>query len=400
MAVPIVNGQPVTPYFPIQVAAALRFIDANGDLVTQMFPTGDSVQTDSPTSGYISLIGANVGTLKTQLAQVNTILTQYAATLTSLQNQITAIQTSGATFIPNVNGGCLNGNTPTPVDTAVTLLIASYCPYVTVWGTPTALNQAILAEGSATLNTAPAFSQNSVMSGLTGWKSSPSTIADSLNNNWLTTLDSRAGITKALAAVTPTCSQVIVAFQAVHVSSTVFNIYFNGYTFIPTGYTDNGSTIQITDGQGGILLTTFNIVTQSTAGTPLSLSTSGSTLSSSAAIYTVQVNSNVQNISIGLTCQKTVLQTVTASGTGLSTFDIGNYTSGSTSASTYSIVQGLTYTPRFVALTPKNTFSAFVINSDQNSRTFLTYVQGGAFINTTSAPSPTGTFNIDWIAYR
>jgi len=321
---------------PLQLPNALRYVDANGNPVYQLYLTD-----------FSSLVGSTTGQQVTQIASINQILATYQTTLTSLQSQITAIQTSGATFIPNVNGGCLTTpvNTVIPVDTAATLLIANSCAYNTILGTTTALAQAVVAQPSG-LNLLPAFSQSGTMSGLAGWNSNPLTIAASESNQWIAYGDARTGISRALAAVTPTCSQVIVDAQVtLPAFGTGFNIYFDGYTFIPTGYTDNGSSIRITDSNGNTALNGINIITQSTTNQPYNFATSGTTLQSGLT-YTVFINSNVTNSSLGLTCQKTIIRTPTIlnpipSGGDFPKVIINNSylaQTGSISGATYSVV--------------------------------------------------------------
>lgn len=380
---------------PLSVAAALRYIDANGVEVSKLFP-----------NDYLSLTGSATGTLKTQYQQVVQILSQYNTRITILETEVAAILTSGATNMPYVNGQCLyNDNILHPVDDAFNRLALSYCNYVNVLGTPTALASSIVLQTASVLNALPAFSQNSAMSGLANWSSVPTTIAASFGDLWLAYLDARTGISTALAAVTPTCAQVIVNYQAVMNNFYAgMYMYFNGYSFIPTGYADNGSTIQITDGIGGVLLQSFNILTQSTASVPLVLNTSGSTLSPTVISYQVAVNSNIKNNALNIVCQKTMVSTVSnpysSSSTRVLGGDFGNFslmTSGNTSA-TYILTNNLNYTPRFASVTPKNgaTGQLFVNTGGYN----LIYLATGLQIVFASSISFVGLINIDFITYK
>lgn len=392
------------PYFPIQLPANLKFIDSSGNPVSQLYPTAATAQQNNPQNSALSLNLAATNTIINQINEINVILNNYQITLNSLQTQITAIQTSGATAIPQVNGYCLNGNTVVPINVATALLISNTCQYNSILGTPTALASSVLAECN-NLNTSPAFSQNSTMSGLVGWQTTPTTIAAAVNNIWLTNCDSRAGITKALAAVTPTCSQVIVGYEAImNDFSTGMNFYFQGYTFVPDGYTDNGSNIQITDNGSNILLQNINIITLSNTPGAYVVNTSGSTLSPTSPFYNITVNSNVVNASLGLTCQKTTLMTVAnpASATPVGPNgqcrcpNIGNYTAIVTSGVTsIPIITSLSYMPRMVTYVPKNFFTGQWVGAQVP---YLTYTLGGAFI-TIGAIGAGGTIDIDWIAW-
>lgn len=398
------------PYIPIQLPANLKFIDASGNPVSQLYPTAINAQLNTPQTSAISNGLAAISTNIDQINQINLILNQYQTTLTSLQNQITAINTSGAVALPNVNAYCLSTppNLSVPLNVATTLLISNACSYNNVLGTPTALANAILAQCD-NLNTLPAFGSNSDMAGLVGWSTSPTTIANTINNQWISYCDARAGITKALAAVTPGCSQVIVDYQAVINNFALgMYFYFQGYTFIPDGFTDNGSGIKITDNGSGILLQNIDIVTLSNTSGPYVVNTSGSTLSSQSPYFIVQVTSNVTNTSLGLTCEKVVTKTIyPAYGpapigpNGQCCPDIGNLTytfntSGGTTAVT--LMSGLSYTPRFVAVTPKDitTHGQFF-----SYGYWIQYVYGGAILhNSTSAGFDNVTINVDWMAFR
>ena len=391
---------PLQPYVsntPLVVAKNLRFLSQAGILVTEMLPIGmvGTTVADSPTTGYISRIGA---VLSDQIDLYNTVevtLAQYQGNITSLDDRVTALEISGTT-IPSVNGYCYNKNSPILVTDMVELLTQDLCAYKPVLGTPSALTLAILAEGSAILNALPAFSQTSTMSALTGWVTSPETIADTINNLWVSYLDSRAGISTVLAAVTPTCAQVIIDFLPVYSSSTGnFNLFFSGYSFIPTGYTDGGSTIKITDGLGGILYTSLNVVTQSTTTTPLALSISGSTLSPTAASYTATLVSNVANASLGTTCVKTTIKNTSVEGGP--PFTTGEYAlSVSGSTTTFVITSRLSFTPTIVTVVANNSYTATQLSNAY----YMTYGPGTATLTFVSAIVTPGTFDINWIAYK
>jgi len=373
---------------PLTVAVNLRYNDANGDLVTKLYP-----------NDYEELIGSNVSTLKAQYQQVNALLASYNTRITTLEADVAELQSSGSNYMLTVTGTCLydNDGLPHNIDDAVNRLMGNTCSYNTILGTPTELASSISAMCSG-LSTLPAFSQNSAMSGLAGWITTPDTVADSNIDLWKAYCDSRAGITKALAAVTPTCAQVIVDYAVTLNNPLVFNLYFSGYTFIPTSYVDNSSTIKITDSSGNIYQTAFDIVTQSTTTDPLILQTSGSALSVTSDYYTVAVTSKVTSSSLGTTCEKVVFKTVTVgSTTGVGGYDIGNYTYDTSGTSSIQFISGLSYTPRFVAVTPKNSFTGGILG-DLNFSHTISYVAGGAVITFLGAPN--GILNMDYISYR
>ncbi len=244
---------------PLTVAANLRYFDANGDLVDKLFPLD-----------YISLTGASTSNLIVQVAQIDTILSQYSVRITALESAVNTIQTSGVTFMLYVNGGCFSSpiNTTMKINDAVTSIITNSCAYNTTLGTTTALASSISALGIASLNALPAYSQNSIMSGLTGWKTTLSTTADLENNLALAYLDARAGITQALSQSAITCADVKIVYAGVYnISARTITVYFYSSS-IPANFSGSGSssgTFTITDTAGNTYTQTFNLYT--TVGT-------------------------------------------------------------------------------------------------------------------------------------
>ena len=387
--------QPYVSNTPLVVAKNLRFLVA-GIPVTEMLPIGmvGTVVNDNPETGYISRIGAILSDQIDLYNNVELTLNQYLIDINSLDTRVTDLEISGTT-VPSVNGQCYNGNSAILVTTMTELLTYDMCQYKSALGTPGDLTSALGTYAPGTTNTLPAFSQNSTLSNLNGWLPTLTpTIADAFNNIWLAYFDTRGAIETVLEAVTPNCSQVIVDFQSVY-SSTAggFNLFFSGYSFIPSGYQDGGSTVTITDDQSGILYTGFNIVNQAGDTNPLFLSISGSTLSPTSAFYTVSVTSNVANATIGTICVKTVIHNSSLEGGAGSIYNIGNYTA-SISGTTATIVSGLTYGPRFVQITAKDNQTATELANGY----YLTYVNDGATLTLLSSAQT--TLNLDWIAYK
>lgn len=389
MAIPIwvPNTETVVP-------VGLRYTDANGDLVTKLFPLD-----------YLILVGQD-------LAIISGTTNQLLAAWAYQANQINIINAAIATIppeynTPEINPLCLGlSGTTVAIDVVLEAMVTAWCSYLNVTGGTTALATAITQQ-CPNLNSSPSFGvPGTSMSAITGWKNAPTTIADTLTNLWLTSCDSRSGIQNVLAAVTPTCAQVIVDYQVVLTSSdTVFNFYFNGYTFIPTGFVDNGSSIRITDLAGNIYIQTVDLPDQSLIPGPVSIAISGTTLQLNST-YTITVISNVENTNLGLTCEKTVIKNVNTNTVtpneccpDIGTFSY-SYISGTTVQNSYSFVSGLSYTPRFVGMTPRNQFTQKHLSG---FNPYLDYVPGGAtlmFAETTQPLIESGTFLYDYISYK
>lgn len=401
--------QPYVSNVPLQVAKNLRFQDDNGIPVTEMLPVGmnGTVVNDTPKTGYISRIGAVVSDQIDLYNQVVATLNTYGQNISTLQQQVAALELSGTT-IPIVNGHCFTGNANSPITTVVDLMATSVCDYNTVLGTTSALMQAILAEGASTLNVLSAFSQASAMAGLSGWISVPATIADSVNNIWLAYRDSRTGIANAISQLTPSCSQAVInfftRFSPGSGTTAGIGIYFSGYSFIPTAYTDNGSTISITDGVGGIYNTGVDIVARSQPGADrLFVGISGTSLAP-ATSYTVTLNSKIK--SSYNTCTTTVIHTTTETSCGDcsdsnisgSTFPhrTGTATIGTVSNNPTKIINGLPFIPSYADIQATDTASADILR--QYSHIFTFDGLGSVYITFSGASG--SNLNFRWIAYR
>jgi len=396
--------QPYVSNVPLVVSKNLRFDDSTGIPVTQMLPIGMNGNTvnDSPTTGYISRIGA---VLSEQIDLYNNVvitLNQYNQDISDLQSAVAALQISGNT-IPVINGKCFTGNALSPITTVTELIAVSACSYNAVLGTPSNLALAIVAETPAVLNPAPAFSiQAASMQSLSGWVTAPTTIADSVNNLWVSYLDSRAGIEKAINAITPTCAQNIIDFLPVYIpSSTTLNCFFSGYSFIPNTYVDAGSTLTIKDNIGGVFVKSFNIVNYSIAGAgALAVNISGTALSLSVPYYTIELNSVLQSEDGYTNCTKYVIKSsVTSTDQSTCCPNKGSFTISLTSGSskTFTFIGHLTFSPGYVGATPNDatTASYFITNPY-----FITPTSDGATMSLVSTPSRDITLNFNWIAYK
>lgn len=292
--------QPYVSNIPLQVASALRYTDANGDLVTQLYP-----------NDYTSLIGSATSTLKNQYIQVNQYLANYGAAITALQADVLALETSGVTNVTMVNGSCFSGNTAIAESVAVNYLIESMCSYKTALGTPSALSAATVVYTPSELNVLPAYSQNSAMAGLAGWSTGPTTTADAINNLWLAYKDMRAGVTQALLQSNTTCADIKIFYSNIYNPSTrVVTFYFYSSS-IPAVFNTadpESGLLTLTDNIGNIYTKSFDIYQATTAGfvaADISLS-SLSTISNYSAVMAYSLNSTTPVLG----CNGSVLGTV------------------------------------------------------------------------------------------
>ena len=387
----------ITQWVPNSPAIVLPsniiYNDINGNPVYQLYPYDYLVLIGQDLNNYINTINAIAFTLSGQTAQIQ-YLTNAVATIPAPY------------FTPQISPKCLGvSGTTQGIDVVLSNLLTDYCSVTSVLGTNNHLLSAVGTQ-CQNLGTSPSFTYpRGVVGALPYWVGNPGTVADTLTNLWVVACDSRAGISNLYATLTPSCSQVIVNFEVNMPSFTSgFNLYFNGYTFIPTGYVDNGSSIRIVDSNGNQYITSLNIVTASVASQPINIATSGTTIQANLS-YTVYVTSNVINANLGLTCIKTTLHTLgstcgNSSNGGGCCPDIGMLNipivSGITLGS-YSAIGVVAYTPRFVSITNNN--PTYIANANNFS---ITYIPGGFNINwaTPLQPSSTGILQMSWMAFR
>jgi len=290
MPTPIPNW---VPNILITLPSNLQYNDTNGNPVTSLYPYS-----------YLVLVGQSVNNLISNYTTLSTEVTTINSEIAHLYAVTSGITAPYVT--PEINPQCLmSGCTLQPIDQVLSELLTSYCGLNSFLGGISGLASAITTE-CPNLSTSKSFaSPTASMGSISGWVTNPTTVANTLTNIWLTLCDARVGISNALAAVTPTCSQVIVNFAALVVSYTSgINVFFDGYTFIPSGFTDGGSTIIVTDSANNTYTQAINLVTLSTTATPLNIAITGTVLIPTSN-YTITVKSILTNSTLGLTCNKT-----------------------------------------------------------------------------------------------
>lgn len=295
----------------LTVAANLRFNDDNGNLVTQMYAINPiEGQPDTPSTGYISLIGSRLSSMINDYNSVLAILDSYNTRISTLETDVQDILTSGATVIPQVNGGCLNGNTNDDVDVVTALLVASECSYITALGSTSALASAVTALNTSALNVLPSYSiPGGAMQALSGWISTPATSADLMNNLALAYLDMRVGVTQALSQSAITCGSININISSAYNSTAhIITLYFPGSS-IPANFTDNGSNLLVEDSAGNQYTMNFDVITAVVNDGYLAIDISASTLLQTSN-YTVTFNYDVTSTTPALGCANTKIVTV------------------------------------------------------------------------------------------
>ena len=271
--------------------------------------------TDPNTGQTVTQLIHNQYTLRlaNQFCSLNTTVQQHAATLTSHNTRITALENRPAVTLPTVTPNCILPAVPTAMATVLDELEAQYCLLRGVLGTNTQITAATAAQ-CASLSSANALSQPGVMSSITGWNSTVTSMAQAFQNLWITVCDMRA----AVAALKNCCGQVdctqfILSFDAsTNNDRTEVTLDFNPGTIIPAGFANAvaGSTVVISDGTNQKTFT-INLTSLAASGTFTAVvaggSVSGVALNTSQP-YTVTVNGNI--IKDGQTCSKSTNRTI------------------------------------------------------------------------------------------
>lgn len=245
---------PYVPNVPLPVAINLQYVDSNGVTVDVLYP-----------NQYIQVIGAKVSQQVDQFTIVNSTLVSYNERISDNTAAIAVLQVSGDTM-PLVNGGCLNGSQNDYVQNITSLLVNNSCDYNSILGTTTALGLAIVAQCN-NLAKEPAFSQNTDMSALAGWITTPTTVASSFNNLWLAYCDARVGIIQALSQSTINCSSVNITISGYYNPTTKILMVYTGGSYIPSNFTDAGtSQLRVIDSFNASTSVSFNVISVLAAG--------------------------------------------------------------------------------------------------------------------------------------
>jgi hypothetical protein len=259
----------------VKTAQCFQIIDENGDPVLNMSP-----------NEYIRRIGIQVCQDITALAALTTTVQGMNVRLTILENYVHPENTN-----PEILASCIFPNATTPIDIveAFEEMETQFCNLRAITGLPTPLAQAV-AQQCVGLNTDQAFSLNAPMSALPGWKSTVTSVADSINNLWITICDMRSGMKGVLSGVATGCALVTVDFSVTLSGSGVnlsAQIVFAGHTSIPDTYKDcnTGSVLTIKDAAGSSYTYPINVSSLKNTSNGISISL-GNTPLNTASNYT------------------------------------------------------------------------------------------------------------------
>lgn len=240
-----------------QNASCFYRTDENGNTVTEIAQ-----------SIFTKRIAVEICALKTLTTSHTTALTNHESRLTVLENK------PAPTNVPLVTPTCtFASTTDVAIDVAWEALEQQFCQLRSITGTPTALSAALTYQCQS-LGSVNALSATGTMSNLPGWKNQVSTVADALQNMFITICDMRASLNSALTnggtGAATGCAATIVDFTiTLNEARTSATLFFAGLTSLPTDAKDcaaEGAKLTITDSSGG-KYTTYVSVSDNKANT-------------------------------------------------------------------------------------------------------------------------------------
>jgi hypothetical protein len=279
----------------VTVCEDFQHPDALGNWITTMSLTD-----------YVTAIGNKVcelyGTSTTTKSNVRTIDSR----LTTLENCVLPCGSTTAPII-QIPSSCLTGGSNIPIETYVQTLETAFCELQNATGGPTQLTSSISQE-CINLDTTPTLNNSAVSyAALPGWVPSGaySTLADSINNMWLTICDMRTAVQSIVTnCCNPTCDNVNITMSLSYTNPNL-SITFNGSA---SGFVDcaaGGMFITITDSYGVSYITQVAVIDNlGGASQVIDLSSSGVNLFSN---YTISLAVCATDGS--LVCNKTVINT-------------------------------------------------------------------------------------------
>lgn len=281
----------------IDIAPCFYYQNPQGDTITQM-----------TIADYAKAMGTKICDLVSQISSINLSISSLQSQLSTLNTKIIDTDSKIPAAIPNLFTSCLISPVPVegiPVDQLLTTLETAFCQLRAVTGLPPALLSSILQQ-CVNLDTTETLNLPGVnMGSLPNWKlqSSYSTLADSVNNLWITVCDIRAAVRSILDTCCPQgCEGLIISLQTTYTTPNI-NFFWTGDG---TGFEDcnpAGSLITITDAYGATFTTRIPIVAY--INLPYALNISGSPLNTGTNL-TIHIDACFRKISDGTTCERCI----------------------------------------------------------------------------------------------
>ncbi len=282
----------------VRIADCFRVPDSNGDPVL-----------DLESNEYLKRIGLSLCTQITNLNALNT-------TVSNLEHRVVLLEADSLnpqTTDLSVTTKCVQSDNSKSiaVTDAFELLETNYCNLSTALGSVTDILKAT-GKQCAGLSTAQSFTNNSTMAALPGWKTTTSSVADSLNNIWLTLCDLRSGLETIKSQIPSGCDLILMDYVVV-LSGTAdtlsAQVVLNGYANIPNSFYDcpAGSTLTIKDVAGNTYKVNINVAQLKNESQGITYSLNNTPLNT-ASDFTFTLESCLTNGTN--TCSKTTIKSV------------------------------------------------------------------------------------------
>jgi hypothetical protein len=239
-------------------------------------------------------------------------ITTINSTLTTLSDRIQVFEDCDACnpVIPPIEipTSCLTGGSDIPIETFVEDLETAFCALRTATGNPTQIGIGI-AQQCINLDTTPTLNNAGVNYGsLPGWVNagSYSTMADAVNNMWITICDIRTAVQSVITnCCNPSCADVDITMTVSYTNPNI-SLTFAGSA---PGFSDcypAGMYVTITDAYGVMYTEQVSVIPNlGGAAQTIDLSLSGLSLYTD---YTVKLN--VCADSATLKCNNAIIETV------------------------------------------------------------------------------------------
>lgn len=218
-------------------------ITANPTLLAQLqsLQGWDEATSTLPIEIYANFIAQVVCSM---LVSISSLQSSVSTINQNIQDLWDALNNCANNCTFNVQPTCTNNftlnpdNEPVFISTAYSWLETDFCQLQSVVGTSTEITDAISRE-CANLDQQDRLSSGGVMGDISGWVSNPTTLADSLNNMWLTVCDMRTAVQQILdGCCFSLCSYLELGYDIVWAADgTEIDISFNTVGANPTIYT-------------------------------------------------------------------------------------------------------------------------------------------------------------------
>lgn len=229
-------------------------------------PATGAVVTSLPLDQYALLVGNKVCDILDSITTINNSLTALGDRITILENCVLPCSSGSVNEAQIISQCVVPGGQLTNVSVVLLALETRFCALETATGTPTLINNAIGQQSltsSYTLLSNPSTNYGSQ----TGWHTSATTLAQSVQNQWIVLDDLYHAIqTIQLNCCPGACDSITVGMAATGIVDagtgvmTQVNLNFSSSS-IPSAFNDCGGfqTITITDTVGGSISTTQQV---------------------------------------------------------------------------------------------------------------------------------------------